>query len=240
MGDKNTESSKKTFSEEDITKALELIRDNAEHKRKTGRKKQLVNAWYDYAYSFADASVELLNVVIKSEKDKKHFKRTLNIPLMFNVRHTIELTLKYFSKITNNEAEIEKTHNIIKQFVKVQNSLETKEGEIDFLSKRHVSEGITKEKIVQQQKLFAKKLELIVYRYFFYSPFFEGISSDDFFIEDTNNELFKYPEAKNINFYFSTNFALNLDITKIIEIRVDMLDLRRMLRFFEILFWNPR
>lgn len=220
-----------------IGDALKKARDDRDREIRPNRKKQVTNAWYDYAYSFADASIELLDVVIKSNKGNK---RVLNIPIMFNMRHTIELTLKYFAKITNSNAEVEKTHNIVKQYEVVQKSLKTKEGEVDFLTSRYKTQGLTKKVLMEYQKSFAEKLEVIVNRYYFHSPFLEGMSSKDFFIEDINNELFKYPEAKNIIFSPSTNFALNLNIETLKDMRVDMVELRRILRFFDILFWNPR
>lgn len=225
------------YDQKTIMRALDIVRDERDKKIKPDRKNQIINSWYDYAYSFADASIELLDIVIKDDRVNK---RVLNIPIMFNMRHTIELTLKYFSRITKNNVDIEKNHNIMKQFDDVQKSLKNNKGEIDSLTKRYASKGLTEKQIQDYQIKFSDKLEVIVNRYYFHSPFLEGMSSKDFFIEDTNNELFKYPEAKNIIFFPSTDYSLNLNLQTLKNMKDDMVYLRRILRFFDILFRNPR
>ena len=140
--------------------------------------------WYDYSLSYLMAVAEIANNL--SSKDvKKEPDFYLLIPIIFNLRHGIELLLKFITLAAQDLPK--KNHDITELFLYVRKIL----SELDDETIQHasVSTELKEKNIRVAIETLTQATERIVNKYKYYS----FLSEDGIAIDDHKNELFRYP-----------------------------------------------
>ena len=198
--------STKLFSQRALETALEIsLEEKYSQSIEKHYKNQTFN-WYLYTRSFIDGTRELLDSP-KFNSNKRHF---LNIVVLFNFRHSLELAIKFILMVIDKKSQqirSEKSiqgHNLLNLILEI----ETKDKFKKFLRSKKVitkikkSFNVTTEKgvnhitnfIITNYDDFVK----IVQKHHFNLPILHKINNDSIFIEDTSNQFFRYPSAKNV------------------------------------------
>lgn len=198
------------------------------------RNDRLTNEWYYYAYSFIKAAESILDDTTKRDSDA----RVLIIPAIYNLRHSVELTLKFLLRVTevSKDNSKDKTHNIYEQFKRLRDVLQKEEGNMKLIISKYASANITEESIIKLRANLVDSFEAIVNKYYFQVLIQETLKSADIYFEDTNNELFKYPEANNLKVSISADAVLNIEMSNIELMKEDVKELIRVLKFFDHVF----
>lgn len=211
--------------------------DLAEHKNlKTKRATNTDKEWFYFALSYIKASKTLLEKA-KSGNDldaKMHI-----IPGLYNFRHSIELSLKFLNKLAG--VDFPKDHDLIKLYdsmfktLKVNSYKQIK----DFMGSKEDKNGSSEDNLKKIINEEIDNLSCIVNKYYFQTPLQKSLKPDTFFIEDRDNEVFKYPEARNIVFYYQSVRVVNLPPT---EIQLVILDIDKMMTTLSLFFslFNPQ
>ena len=153
--------------------------------------------WYEYMMAYVKASTCLAEELKRLEDEVSSRASEFLIPLLFNVRHCIELLLKLFSYGTPEHPR--NTHDISSIFKNYKANFEKLDKpQIPMIAKYfHVSETV----IENYLKGSTIRLEEITTKYYGFAFLVDG----DFLIEDAKNEMFRYP----VN--FDTDFKLDIE-----------------------------
>lgn len=175
-------------------------------KLKKERFEKIKHEWFYFSYSYLRAAKTLLETAL----NKEDLDTRLNlVPALYNFRHSIELCLKYLHISTGGGYF--KEHDIALLYEQVLKRLRTNLNSniLQFISERSLK-NITKE---QMESLINDEIETLssmVNKYYFQTPLQKSLGGDGYFIIDHENEVFRYPEAKNVTFYFHSIHILNL------------------------------
>lgn len=195
---------------------------------KQSRFNQISQDWFNFALSFSSATSSLIDIVLKDPKS--YDNKLCVIPIIYNLRHSVELTLKYLIRASTKKTP-DLNHNIMNQFETLNKDLRKNDYYISDFVKEVSNDSITEETARKTKLYVVDKFEGIVNKYYFHTALTDILEKSQFYIEDKNNELFKYPEATNIVFNFSTPAVMNMDITKMQDIKRDLRELRTSLLF---------
>lgn len=177
---------------------------------------KIKDEWLNFGLSFLEISSISCE---KMKKDKKSIKR-LYISTIFNIKHSIEILLKFLviylsdddivkklkihdqKDIHKTLEEILKKKNIVKLIIKLNQS---KKNDKDWIFNKYKSElDITSgEKVV----LISTHLKILINKYY-NCEFLKDKIGLDFNIEDKDNTGFKYPE---------NNLSIRIDYSKVLE-----------------------
>jgi len=205
--------STKLFSQRALNTALEI---SLEKKYSQSIEKHYKNQtfnWYLYARSFIDGTRELLNSP-KFNGQETHY---LNIAVLFNFRHSLELAIKFILMVINKKSQqisSEKSlkgHDLLKLIIEIQ----TKDRFKKFLQSERIITKIKKSFKVTAKKNVIQitnfiitnydKFVQIVQKHHFNLPIMHKIDNNSIFIEDTSNQFFRYPSAKNVKIEIPAN-----------------------------------
>ena len=133
-----------------------------------------------------------------SKHDLKYGIPDLFVPILFDIKHGIEIFIKTLKIILADQLyKNEKMHNISELFVVLKEQM--MKHKIVELIKKEYSENPNDinlqlvSKDVDRLATFLENLEKLIYRYYHCAVIKEKIS-DDFIIEDIDNSAFRYPE----------------------------------------------
>lgn len=228
------------YDSKTIQKALEKRLhdfDLAEHKNlKTMRTRETENEWFYFSLSYLKASKTLLEKAIEGgDLDAKmHI-----IPGLYNFRHAIELSLKFLSKSVG--INLPKGHDLMDLYDQVVKALKEKSylKIKDFIKATDSNKDQSEENIKKIIDEEIDNLSSLVNKYYFQTPLQKSLKPDTFFIEDHDNEVFKYPEARNIVFYYQSVRVVNLPQK---ELQLVILDIDKMMITLSLFFslFNPK
>lgn len=139
--------------------------------------------WFWYARAYFDAA-KLVAAAYKGGDATKH----LIIPIVFNLRHALELLLKFLAYGTGTIETI-RTHDIHRIFTEMSSAF----GALDAESLRFAADGLGVEQslIAKYLKIMNEKVERATEKYYSY-----GFLTDDRKpIDDPANVLFRYPSS---------------------------------------------
>ncbi len=196
------------------------------------KKEKLLSEWEYYTFYFLATAEVLVNRLIEEDakKDRKIrlSSKMLIVPTVFIIRHSIELLLKYIVKKLN--LQLKKDHNILSQYDLIQEQILSKKISFEeILSEKKVNEEVLKQLMLQ---FINDDLSSLVAKYYYQIPLLNSLSNENYFIEDPANELFRYPEADNIKFSFSSIDMLNLPLREIRRMQEDVKILHQIRNFF--------
>lgn len=186
--------------------------------------------WFHYSIDYIYASKILSEKLIK---DFEINEKRLIVPLFFSIRHTIELILKFLA-INFGEKDF-RTHDIYELFLRIKEKIDNKTN----LKTKELASKLKKtdeEKLKSHIESNSNKLFDFVLKYYFQFPFANQLKRNDFWIEDIDNELFRYPLANKIKITFSRNSIKNITKGDIVIIDTDLKDLQFIVAFFRVLF----
>jgi hypothetical protein len=140
--------------------------------------------WFWYTHSYLDAAKILALANGESSDGQKH----LIIPLIFNLRHALELLLKFLAYGTGTLDKINH-HDIPTIFAGVAESLEG----IDEQSLSFAAEGlgVEPELIAKYLRIMSEKVQQATNKYYSYG----FLTDDQVPIDDPKNILFRYPST---------------------------------------------
>lgn len=195
-----------------VENALEeffLHDDLLSHKElKTKKRLELKYEWYYFSLSYLYAAQTLINRAI--EENTVESKMQI-IPAIYNFKHAIELSIKFLYRFIEND--FGKNHDIATLHEAVLEKLQRYSGlRIKEYVKNKNSEEITEEKLKKVIDEAIENLSSLVNKYYFQTPLTKILKNEQFFIEDQGNELFRYPEARNITFYFQSVSMINIPL----------------------------
>src|SRR5258708_1189537 len=136
--------------------------------------------WFWYARAYFDGA-KLLAQAYKGDDATKH----LIIPIVFNLRHALELLLKFLAYGTGTIATI-RTHDIHRIFTEMASEL----GKLSAESLRFAAGGLGVEQdlIAKYLKIMNEKVERATEKYYSYG----FLTDDQRPIDDPANQLFRY------------------------------------------------
>jgi hypothetical protein len=176
--------------------------------------------WCWYSYSYFEAATVIAEAASASEE---RF-RTLLPPLLFNLRHALELMLKFLAYGTGAQPREISHHDITRLFSLAGKSMRELDDEsLDFAAS---GLGIDRDFLVRGIEAMVWKTEVLTNKYRSY----EFLGSP---IEDAKNELFRYPSSTS-----SGSFDLNRlpnDLTST-EVLMDVKDLSGFALFVLVAF----
>lgn len=171
---------------------LDLIEDNGLRNFLSNRSTKIKIEWYLYARYYLRAADLLLTAAGQKVEDKNQI-----ITSLFNLRHSLELVLKATQKFIDSD-QIEEKHDIRKLFDTLKSRMIPVSGKA---AKQLAKElGIQEEQAKKSLEESLEKLSNIVIKYYYQIPMVNKLNKDSYYIEDVDNELFRYPEAKKIKF----------------------------------------
>jgi hypothetical protein len=138
--------------------------------------------WFWCARSYFEAAKSL---ALAYESDEPAHE-TLFSPLLYNLRHALELMLKFLAYSMGETPKDISHHDIHKVFLRVQSALGSLDDES--LSFAASGLGLQKDLIVKALRITTEKVEALTNKYHSYT----FLSSP---IDDRNNELFRYPAS---------------------------------------------
>lgn len=156
--------------------------------------------WFSYSMYYLEASkhlaIQLKSHIIKNSPNKKDIKSML-VPIVYNLRHGIELLLKYLS--FGISPTLHKTHDISELFKPINKALIA----IDQAELHRIAASFDmQEKDVKDFfEEINHNIEQIVHKYHSYLFLTDGKTK----IEDKKNELFRYPTI------FTNSYKLDLN-----------------------------
>jgi hypothetical protein len=187
---------------------------------KSQRANDLKNGWFHFSLAYLAVSKTLIS---KSIDDNSFEGRMHIIPALFNFRHSIELVLKFLAKFLG--ISLDKTHDISDLLDKVLLSLRKKSAfKIEAFIKEMREKGhrISESGMDEHIDELVNDLEGIVNKHYFQAPLQASLNNEDFFMEDHSNELFKYPEARNITINISSISLINIKSQELELIKSDI------------------
>jgi hypothetical protein len=180
-----------------------------------------VTDWFFLARSYLEAARCLAHEYGASEQSQAD----LASPLIFNLRHGLELYLKFLVLGTGETSAFDFNHNIHAPFSKVRRSL----AELDDQSVAYAADGLGIERgmIRKYLEVLSWNVEKITEKYYSYG--FLAIP-----IEDEKNELFRYPSTIDAGVAFdSSKVHERLSPAEVVE---DVESLRNFLWSFFLMF----
>jgi hypothetical protein len=226
---------------EDATSALRKALDKARleetiERRVKGIKNQYKYEWFEYADSFIEIT-KVLITDLKTKSAENQPNSPLILPILFNLRHAIELSLKCLAKYQNQE--VDKSHDPTALFKtsfgsKFQDPVKIKKMADSDIGRKI---KITSSEIKMIIKKFEKDLQEIAEKYYYHFPLIDCLGSGDFYIEDPKNELFRYPESEYVKFRFRSS-AIRFSEKELEDILKDVSRLGTILRFFWVYLTN--
>ncbi len=166
---------------------------------------KVANRWLQYSMYFTEATETLAKELLRKPTDPNSSGTLVVIPTIYLLRHSLELLIKLSYKILDQKITID--HDIYKQFKSLESDLLNFEIDVKATAQKYSVQEIT---VKEFNKDTINKFSGIVYKYHYQFPLLNSLKKDDFYIEDTGNELFKYPEANNIRFSFSPSIMLGI------------------------------
>jgi hypothetical protein len=174
--------------------------------------------WFIYSVVYLDLA-DAGCVRWLTQKDKNNW---LVIPIVYNVKHAMEITLKAFKRISSDE-DVDKSHDLLKLFKNLKSVLKNKIKNKD--NRKELSDILN-------------KLEVLVYKYYglFIIRQYFAEKMGVIFFEDFDNVLLKYPEKTQVNLIVNFKEVVNQIKTTDIEIiREDIKEITSLLTdFFNI------
>lgn len=205
MGDINNsqDSINEGYSLSAIEKAAEIfLLQNFE----LDNKKILDAEWFNYARSYLQSAKLLLQNINSNE--------LLIIPAFFNLKHGIELTIKTVYKLCN--LDFKNNHNIKELYGRIQEKIDNltlAQSELKKLVTRLHLE-IDENKIKTSNKFICDHFRRLVTKYYYQIPFSKTFTGKSFIIQDSYNEIFRYPETNKVKLAFrNTNNQLGNKIS---------------------------
>ena len=181
-------------------------------------KSEQIKDWIRFALSYFDNAHLCCGVLIKREQSKE-FKEMIErfsmvnierlyIPIIYSVKHGIELALKVSSMILNTDEDggVMTTHDLQK-IVKTKLIPALKQAK----TRKIIKEGLTEEFFVKKE-LIDGAVESILDHYseifakvnkYYYCTFLSRIISEDYHVIDNNNTAFRYPDNIGIRLKYS-------------------------------------
>lgn len=144
--------------------------------------------WYWYARSYCEAAESLATAYGSNEQAQE----TLFPPLVYNLRHALELMLKFVAYGIGETPVDISHHDIHRLFLRVQTALSSLDEES--LAFAASGLGLEKEVIVRALQIRTEEIEVLTYKYYSYT----FLSSP---AEDRKNELFRYPASTTVGPY---------------------------------------
>ena len=163
--------------------------------------------WFLFSSSYLDIAEcgcdKFLDLEEKiCEKNENYINRFIIISIVFNIKHALEIIIKFFTKISVKES-YKPNHNLNELFKEF----------------KKVEKKITTEKDKKELRKNLESLQLIVYEYFRLKLFQEHVEENcDFLIEDDTNTFLRYPEESKVKFV--------MDFSSVIE-KIESCDIRR-------------
>ena len=151
--------------------------------------------WFWFARSYLEAARCLAREYRMSEQSRS----ALASPLIFNLRHGLELYLKFLA-LGLGESDVRGfNHDIHALFSRVRSSLAT----LDEESIGYAAEGleIDRAEIRKYLEALSWKVEQVTKKYYSYGFLSRGVAA----IEDKKNELFRYPANTSAGRAFDTS-----------------------------------
>ena len=221
-----TSTSTSTFKGKKEEKGLEKLATGlrAEQLKSFKKNKYIQNnfEWFSYSRYYLRAAQILLDAASSHEEEKY-----LVVPALFNLRHGLELVLKASIRFLSDEDSDppENVHDINKIFSKLKKKITSSQ-----------KKGIAKfakeigDPQADAEKFFKNSIDDLsnmVTKYYYQIPATKVLERDQYFIEDIENELFKYPESNKIKFGLkSKSFIDGLDDTNMKEFNRDLYRIR--------------
>ncbi len=179
--------------------------------------------WYFFTIEFITAIEELVKaekLLIKSDDNNSSAKKPLNFlffPIIYNFRHTIELTLKTIGIVLGIDSKLYKNHDLESIYNEIKTILNNKNvdkisvgmEDVDSYNQTHKT-NLTKPQVVKILKEYVEKIYSLVIKYHHQFPLTDSIKPEDIIISDVGNELFKYPVNHSISIQFKYTHLLHL------------------------------
>ena len=136
--------------------------------------------WFEYSHSYLQAAKAVAAVYADNER----MQSVLFPPLVFNIRHALELMLKFLSYATGGEPQNLSHHDVHKLFLSVEKAFGTLDDES--LSFAASGLGVEKDLLSNALGVSITQVESLVEKYSSYT-FFPAP------VDDLNNVLLRYP-----------------------------------------------
>lgn len=155
--------------------------------------------WYQFSIAYLQAILFLvIHLKEQGEEEEDQIRSyKLLIPLLFNMRHFIELMLKFMSYSTSIPQKL--THDLSELFKHFQSQIENTDK--SKISKMSTYLNLPVEDVYATLIKRTNQLGVIANKYCRYS----FLLDDNISIDDPKNELFRYPVS------FNTDFKLDLE-----------------------------
>ena len=206
-----------------IEKKIEKLDTEIERKRVSimKRDKNLIKRiselnWILFSSSYLDIAECGCDKFLEKErgKNENYFDKFIVISIVFNIKHALEVIIKFFTKISVKE-NYKPNHNLDELFKEFKN----------------VEKKITKEKDKKRLRKNLESLQLFVYEYYRLKLFQEHAGEDyDFLIEDNKNTFLRYPEESEVKFIMDfSSIVEKIEIHDIETIKKDIEKIRKIM-----------
>ena len=146
---------------------------------------QRTHEWFTYSFAYFSAA----DILAKSENGER--LTSLLAPIIFTLRHGLELMLKFLAFATETHPDSLRHHDIADLFSVVRtNFTDIDDESITFAA---TALNVEKELVKQYMIVMTDRVEAITRRYYGYEFLFDGRS-----VADSKNELFRYPSSSNL------------------------------------------
>jgi hypothetical protein len=162
--------------------------------------------WFNYAVAYLKSATTLL----EKFKEDPVKNELLFIPAMFNLRHGLEITLKTVYKLS--DMNVDNLHDINELYKRIQDKInELHQKDLTKLVKKY---AIDEKRMKKINKEVTEKFRILVVKYYYQIPISKFFSSESVLFQDTNNEIFRYPETNKLKVVFKlTNIKLSEKIS---------------------------